>query len=174
MPPRRSKRKRRPSSQAVEALVVTPNRSQMLKSNRQEPKPSAHIVAPYLQDVSYPIDTVIKDWSTSDPHSHLEGGMTYDDGKLTVPVAGKYYIYANFHFKSTGRVQIRVNDDFVSLISSPVTQDGQASNANGMGVFVLNAGDTVSLRINPWWAPDDGFVKFWMQNHSCYFGAYLI
>ncbi|KAL9970259.1 hypothetical protein ACROYT_G022606 [Oculina patagonica] len=142
--------------------------------NIQGPKPSAHIVASYLQDVSYPINTVIKDWSTSDPHSHLEGGMTYDDGKLMVPMAGRYYIYAQFHFKSVGRVQVRVNDDFVSLISSPVIQEGFAINSNTMGVFALNANDTISLRINPWGAPADGSVKFWMQYHGCFFGAFLI
>ena len=62
---------------------------------------------------------MIKDWSASDPHSHLEGGMKYEHGKLTVPKAGRYYIYAQLQFGSEGRVQILVNDDFVSLITSP-------------------------------------------------------
>ena len=117
---------------------------------------------------------VIKDWSASDPHSHLEGGMKYEHGKLTVPKAGRYYIYAQLHFRSEGRVEILVNDDFVSLITSSVTKGGPPATASGSGVFVLNAGDSISLRISPWGAPDDGSVKFWMQYHTCYFGAFLI
>ena len=117
---------------------------------------------------------VIKDWSASDPHSHLEGGMKYENGKLTVPKAGMYYIYAQLQFGSEGRVQILVNDDFVSLITSPITKGGPDAMASGSGVFVLNAGDSIMLRINPWGAPSDGFVKFWMQYNHCYFGAFLI
>ena len=30
---------------------------------------------------------VIKDWSARDSHSHLKGGMMYEDGKLIVPKA---------------------------------------------------------------------------------------
>ena len=117
---------------------------------------------------------VIKDWSASDPHSHLEGGMKYEDGKLTVPKAGRYYIYAQLQFGSEGRVQMLVNDDFVSLITSPITKGGPDAMASGSGVFVLNAGDSISLKINPWGAPADGSVKFWMQYNHCYFGAFLI
>ena len=117
--------------------------------------------------------SVIKDWSTRDSHSHLKDGMKYKDGKLTVPQAGRYYIYAQLQFGSPGRVQILVNDDFVSLITSPVAKGGPDAMASGSVVFLLNAGDSISLRINPWGAPADG-VKFWMQYNHCYFGAFLI
>jgi len=117
---------------------------------------------------------VIKDWSAHDSHSHLEGGMMYEDGKLTVPKAGRYYIYAQLQFRSPGRVQILVNDDFVSLITAPVIEGGPGASASGSGVFVLNAGDSISLRINPWGAPADGLVEFWMEYNHCYFGAFLI
>lgn len=113
---------------------------------------------------------VIKDWSTSDPHSHLDGGMKYEDGKLAVPRTGRYYIYAHFVFVSKGRIELRVNDDYVTLISSL----GLQASPNGFGVFVLNAGDTISLRINPWEVPHDGLVRVWMQYNHCYFGAFLI
>ena len=117
---------------------------------------------------------VIKDWSASDPHSHLEGGMKYEHGKLTVPKAGRYYIYAQLQFSTVGRVQILVNDDFVSLITSPVTKGGPGAVASGSGEFVLNAGDSISLRISPWRPPSNRSVKFWMEYNRCYFGAFFI
>ena len=117
---------------------------------------------------------VIKDWSASDPHSHLEGGMKYENGSLTVPKAGRYYIYAHLQFLSEGRVKILVNDDVVSVITSPVQPGDPAAKASGGGVFDLNAGDSISLRISSYRAPGDGSVKFWMQYKHCYFGAFLI
>ena len=75
---------------------------------------------------------------------------------------------------SKGRVQILVNDDVVSMITSPVTKGSPAATASGNGFFVLNAGDSISLKIFPWKAPDDGSVKFWMEYNHCYFGAFLI
>ena len=117
---------------------------------------------------------VIEDWSASNPRSHLEGGMKYEHGKLTVPKAGRYYIYAHLQFSSEGRVQLLVNGDFVSLITSPVTKGGPDGMASGGGVFVLNAGDFISLSINRWGAPADGSVKLWMIYNHSYFGAFLI
>ena len=117
---------------------------------------------------------VIKDWNDSDPHSHLEGGMKYKNGKLTVPKAGRYYIYAHLSFLSEGRVQILVNGDIVSFITSPVTSGGPAASANGNCVFVLNAGDPISLKINSYGAPQNGSVKLIMKEKNTYFGAFLI
>lgn len=117
---------------------------------------------------------VMKDWTISEPMGHLEGGMQYEDGKLIVPQAGRFYIYTQLFFTSAGRVRIMLNNDYASFIISPVAQEGVGATVNGMGVFVLNAGDTISLQINPWGAPDDGLVKFWMDYASCYFGAFLI
>ena len=117
---------------------------------------------------------VIADWNVGDHHSHLKGDMDYNHGKLTVPKDGRYYIYAHLHFLSEGRVQILVNDDVVSAITSPFTKESTAETANGSGLFVLNATDTISLKISIWRAPRDGLVKFWMQRQTCYFGAFLI
>ena len=117
---------------------------------------------------------VIKDWSADNRRSHLEGGMKYENGSLTVPKAGRYYIYAHLLFLSEGKVQILVNDFVLSLIKSPATTGGPATKASGSGVFVLNAGDSISLRINPDGAPEDGFVKFHMRYRQCYFGAFFI
>ena len=122
---------------------------------------------------------VIKDWSAS-THGHLEGGMEYENGKLMVPKAGRYYIYAQLTFLSEGRVLMLVNDDFVSLIISPLSplspllKGDAVATASGSGVFVLNAGDSISLRIRPYGAPDNGSVKLYMDFYQCYFGAFLI
>ena len=117
---------------------------------------------------------MIEDWSTSDPHSHLEGGMKYKDGKLVVPKTGMYFIYANLQFGSKGQVQIRVNNDtFLSLITSPVTRKRKYATANKLGLFFLNANDTFFLQIYSSRAPSDNLVKFWMDYYHCYFGAFL-
>jgi len=71
-------------------------------------------------------------------------------------------------------VQVRVNNDIVSLITAPVTAQAPEATTSSNGVFLLNAGDSISLKIHPWGAPLDGVVKFWMRTDLCYFGAFLI
>ena len=116
---------------------------------------------------------MITDWSTSDCRSHLAGGMTYRDGKLTVPRTGKYYIYAQLYFRSLGRVFFVVNDDNrVTLLQRSETGGAQRPR-NTFGVFDLKAGDTISLKINLWGAPLNG-VEFWFNGNHDYFGAFLI
>ena len=117
--------------------------------------------------------SVITDWSTSDCRSHLAGGMTYRDGKLTVPRAAKYYIYAQLYFRSLGRVFVVVNDDnAVTLLQRSETGRAEGPR-NAFGVFDLKAGDTISLKINSWGAPQNG-VEFWFNGYHDYFGAFLI
>ena len=116
----------------------------------------------------------MKNWSDSDRYGHLEGGMKYENGNLTVPKAGMYYIYVHLKFATKGRVQALVNNDLVSLITAPVTTEAPELTSRGRGVFFLNAGGSISLRIHPYGAPPDGVVKFWMRNNLCYFGAFLI
>jgi len=116
----------------------------------------------------------MKAWCDSLPPSHVEGGMKYEDGNLTVPKAGMYYIYVHLKFATKGRVQVRVNNEVVSLITAPVTTQAPEATSSSNGVFALNASDSVSLRIHPWGAPSNGVVKFWMRTDLCYFGAFLI
>lgn len=120
---------------------------------------------------------VMKDWSADDSHSHRTGGMEYKDGKLIVPKAGTYYIYAQLHFRTPGRIQIYVNENSVSLITSPVTnKEGPAATANGIGVFELEKDDAISLRTVPYkyGAPAGSLVGFYLRYDHCYFGAFLI
>ena len=60
---------------------------------------------------------VIQDFSPDGSNSHLEGGMTYENGRLTVPISGRYYIYAQIAYRNRGRVLIKVSDSPVSMLA---------------------------------------------------------
>jgi len=111
----------------------------------------------------YPL--VIKDWSVSAPNSHLVGGMRYHDGKLTVPITGRYNIYLHVYFHSNGRIYINVNGKSVTMTQSPGTN--KQATLHAAGVFNLKAGDviTVTAAVN---------CKLYMASIHTYFGAYLI
>ena len=92
---------------------------------------------------------VIKDFSTGGQFSHLVGGMTYQDGKLTVPTSGRYYIYANLNYRNHGRLFIQVGNKRLSMIApaydTPSGGTGAGTNS-ASGVFKLNAGDSIHLQ----------------------------
>ena len=113
---------------------------------------------------------VIKDWNVSSPHSHLVGGMKYDDGNLTVPTPGRYYIYTQLYYHATGRVYVFVNNNAVTMIQplTPGTPRGQGALYAG-GVFDLKAGDVISLQTTKISAT----IYMSSTIHS-YFGAFLI
>ena len=112
---------------------------------------------------------VIKDWSATAPHSHLAGGMKYQDGKLTVPTPGRYYIYAQifYHRLHRGRVFFRVNNEVITMIQSPDSGKDEGSLYAG-GVFILKAGDVITFT-----SVYNNFNIFMWSCHS-YFGAFLI
>ena len=112
---------------------------------------------------------MIKDWSVSETHSHLAGGMKYHDGKLTVPTTGRYYIYTHLYFQSKGkggRVYVRVNNNFVTMVQPlhPGTSEGTVYAG---GVFNLKAGDVISL-------VSRYTITVYMHYYHSYFGAFLI
>ena len=109
---------------------------------------------------------MIKDWSVSNTHSHLAGGMQYHDGKLTVPTPGRYYIYTQLYYHSTGRVYVRVNNNVVSMIQSPTSGTSHGTLYAG-GVFNLKAGDVISLDAAH-------TITVFMYSVHSYFGAFLI
>ena len=109
---------------------------------------------------------VIKDWSVSAPNSHLVGGMKYHDGKLIVPITGRYNIFLHTYFHSTyGRIYVDVNGKSVTMTQTPGTNGEVTKHATG--VFNLKAGDiiTVSAAVD---------CKPFMGSIHTYFGAYLI
>jgi len=110
---------------------------------------------------------VIKDWSVSAPSSDLAGGMKYHDGNLTVPTPGRYYIYTQLYYHSTGRVHVRVNNKCFTMIQPLSGGTGEGALYAG-GVFNLKAGDVISLVAT-------NSIRLYMSSkcHS-YFGAFLI
>ncbi|XP_073249819.1 tumor necrosis factor-like [Porites lutea] len=131
----------------------------------QDPKkPSAHIEAANLGDKTYQANIMIKDWSVSAAFSHLAGGMKYQDGKLTVPTTGRYYIYLQIYCKTQGRVYVRANNRVITMIQSPTTSSAMYVG----GVFNLTAGDVITFL--------SAYANFrvFMYSYHTYFGAYLI
>ena len=115
---------------------------------------------------------VVKDWSVSAPNSHLAGGMTYQYGKLTVPLAGRYYIYTQIYYHNNGRVNIHVNNNVVGFTQPPVK--GAVSDTGAVyvgGVFNLKGGDVIHLDASCY---PVSTIKIYMYTFHTYFGAYLI
>ena len=115
---------------------------------------------------------VIKDWTLKAPFSHLAGGMKYHDGKLTVPVSGRYYIYEQIYYRGyrgkTVRVSILVNNKPVAMVnpSHQVQLKADFSLSTG-GVFILKAGDVITV------ASAAAGIAYMYTYHS-FFGAFLI
>ena len=109
---------------------------------------------------------MIKDWSVSAPHSHLVGGMKCQGGKLTVPTPGRYYIYTQLYYQSSGRVHVLVNKQAVTMIQPPSSGTDHGTLQAG-GVFYFKAGDVISLDVN-------SSIKIYMATVHSYFGAFLI
>ncbi|XP_015749770.1 PREDICTED: uncharacterized protein LOC107329604 [Acropora digitifera] len=133
-------------------------------------KPSAHIEG-NRGAVTYRGVIVIKDWSQNAPNSHLVGGMTYRDGKLTVPISGRYFIYAQiFYHNNNGRVYIRVNSKVVTMINPMKSSNSEGSLYTG-GVFTLKAGDVITMTTASW---PTSITKLWMQSSQSFMGAFFL
>ena len=107
--------------------------------------------------------TVMKDWKCA--FSQQSGGMRYSNGQLCVPTTGPYYIYAQLYFHTKGRVEIRKNNQRVTMLQ-PAEGTGYLPLYTG-GVFLLRRGDVISLHSN------DNVVIYMSSAHT-YFGAFLI
>ena len=115
---------------------------------------------------------VINDWSVNAPYSYLGCGMKYQDGKLTVPDPGQYYIYAQLYFHNNGRVFIRVNYKVVTMLQPPVNDKDFHGTVYAGGVFNLNANDVITLTAHCY--PDEKGPIIYMAPRHSYFGALLI
>ena len=110
---------------------------------------------------------MIQDWSLNSSRTHLAGGMKYNNGEVTVPIFGLYYIYSQVYFgASSNRISIMVNGKIVTMLDPMVRKWGNMFTA---GVFKLNAGDVIMLKVS-----SKGPTLVYMSMFHCYFGAYLI
>lgn len=117
---------------------------------------------------------MIDDFSASAPNSRLSGGIAYSDahGKLTVPMTGRYYVYAQIYYHNPGRVLVVVGGNAVAYVQPPVkTQDTGALYVGG--VFNMNAGDDIVLKVDEY-PPHVNNAKIIMWSRHSYFGAFLI
>ena len=115
---------------------------------------------------------VIKDWTLKAPYSHLAGGMKYHDGKLTVPIAGRYYIYEQIYYRGYKgkpvRISLLVNNKVVAMVHAPHTIRNAEFTISTGGVFVLKAGDVITVA-----ATHMAGIAY-MYTHHSFFGAFLI
>ena len=91
--------------------------------------------------------------------------MKYHDGKLIVPITGRYNIYLHTYFRSNGRIYVDVNGKSVTMTQTPGT-NGEAT-LHAAGVFNLKAGDIITVT-------SAVHCKLYMAPIHTYFGAYLI
>ena len=92
--------------------------------------------------------------------------MKYHDGKLTVPIQGRYYIYLQAYYHTGGRIFMRVNDRPVTMVHIPGKTNRGTAYAGG--IFNLKAGDVITMTSR------NNNLKLYMYSYHTYFGAYLI
>jgi len=115
---------------------------------------------------------VIKDWTLKAPYSHLAGGMKYHNGKLTVPISGRYFIYEQIYCRGYKgkpvRISILVNNKIIAMVHPPHTlRNAEFTHSTG-GVFNLKAGDVITVA-----STNTAGIAYMYTYHS-FFGAFLI
>ena len=109
---------------------------------------------------------MIKDWSVSAPSQPPGRRHEVPRRKTNCAHPGRYYIYAQRYYKSTGRVLVCVNNSCVTMLQ-PLT----SANGHGVlytaGVFNLKAGDVISLDMKT-------SITLAMNSYHSYLGAFLI
>ena len=98
--------------------------------------------------------------------------MKYKDGKLTVPIPGRYYIYEQIYWRGQrgkpARISILVNNKVIAMAQPPTNslRRDDFTISTG-GVFHLKAGDVIAVA-----AGDTGIA--YMYTYHSFFGAFLI
>ena len=106
-------------------------------------------------------------WSTSSP-SFLLGGITYNNGALTVPSDGVYYIYTNLRVKrSSGHAYpgIGVNGN-VKLYPTSYHAHGEYKSKHGALLQQLREGDRVHI--------DGRGYQYYMGPKNAVFGMFKV
>ena len=99
--------------------------------------------------------------------------MKYKDGKLTVPIPGRYYIYEQIYWRGyrgkPARISILVNNKIIAMAQPPMNslRRDDFTISTG-GVFHLKAGDVITVA-----ATHLAGIAYMHTYHS-FFGAFLI
>jgi hypothetical protein len=147
-----------------------------LQSLISEENPAAHL---HARDSSDTLDagTRFTLWFTSSGLWYspiLRGGMTYNDGYITVPKDGLYYIYAQLHYNPQSGQTVcsfyieMKGIDIISAAAQNKSPDGNQWDSRHIGILrILSKGDRLSVVIR--------FTcryELWASN--CQFGAFLV
>ena len=116
--------------------------------------------------------TVITIWSPSSGEGHITGGMTFKNGKLTIPVTGRYYVYAQIYFvrsKYQARFHVKSSNGAKTLLLGDATAPPNQveGTVHSAGVFRLCKGDEIYVDL--WYDH-----TIWMGPYHTFFGAYMI
>ena len=109
---------------------------------------------------------MITSWSTSSP-SFLLGGITYNNGFLTVPSDGVYYIYVHLSLRSSGHnfPGIGVNDN-TELYLASYHAHGEQKSKHGALLQQLKKGDRVYI--------DGRGHQYYMEQQHSVFGIFKV
>ncbi|KAL9952247.1 hypothetical protein ACROYT_G039470 [Oculina patagonica] len=134
-------------------------------------KPSAHIEGPTAKLFKYDPSSDIKTWTATAPNAHVTGGMTYRDGKLTIPSPGFYYVYAQAYFHDGANKYKRIfvlRNGQAILLTQPARFNSVTGTGYTGGVFNLQAGDVISVRVK------ESNTGIHMDPAHTFFGAFMI
>lgn len=98
--------------------------------------------------------------------------MKYKDGKLTVPISGRYYIYEQIYWRGYRgkpvRISILVNNKVIAMAHPPMSLRNAEFTIFTGGVFYLKAGDVITV------AATHLTGIAYMHTYHSFFGAFLI
>ena len=125
----------------------------------------------YLTSVFTYTTADITTWTATAPNAHVTGGMTYHNGKLTIPSPGHYYVYAQAYFTDGSNKYKRIfvlRNGKAILLTQPDWYNRVAGTGYTGGVFNLKTGDVISVRVK------ERNTGINMNPAHTFFGAFMI
>eukprot|EP00118_Oscarella_pearsei_P020315 m.219850 g.219850 ORF g.219850 m.219850 type:complete len:342 (+) comp39928_c0_seq42:1190-2215(+) len=145
-----------------------------VKTRISESKPVAYLVGSTHSWQTYSSSSTITHWSTSTSGSHpsiLQGGMTYSNGRITVPESGIYFIYFNLYGQSSSNGQrypsIYIDSTRIGFSQHYFQNSNSQSQYFGL-LWKVNKGST--LRV----VALGGTVQYYFGSDHSFFGAWRI
>ena len=112
-------------------------------------------------------------WNANYFKSHVMNGFKFSQGRLRVPIDGRYYVYAQLYFNSTpnksnNRVAVYAGNKLALMMQKDLPPGAEETGFAG-GVFQLKQGDMIYVKVI-----GDQPIKMWLGPSHSYFGAYKI